>query len=113
MNAVLYAPARGDVIWLDFSPQAGREQAGRRPAVVMSSSVYNRTVGLAIVCPITSRKKGYPFEVRMPDGFPGTGVILSDQARSIDWRARNASYAGTLPDTVLTKVARNIDKLVA
>lgn len=79
-----YIPQRGDIIWLDFNPQAGREQAGRRPAFVVSPAAYNRKVGLALVCPVTSRVKGYPFEVVLPAGLAVTGVILSDQLKSLD-----------------------------
>ena len=74
-----YVPKRGDLIWLDFTPQAGREQAGRRPALVISKDEYNRKVGLLLACPITSRKKGYPFEVELPAGLPIVGVALADQ----------------------------------
>lgn len=75
-----YIPARGDVVWLTFNPQAGHEQAGRRPALVLSPSSYNRKVGLAIFCPITSQVKGYPFEVAIPAGSKLGGVILADDA---------------------------------
>ncbi|HWE40440.1 MAG TPA: endoribonuclease MazF [Isosphaeraceae bacterium] len=91
------APERGDVIWIDMSPQAGREQAGRRPAVVLSPRAYNAKVGLAIVCPITSRVKGYKFEVAIPDGLPVSGVVLADQLRSLDWRVRRAESIARLP----------------
>ena len=80
------APERGALIWLTFKPQSGREQAGRRPALVVSPSAYNSKVGLALVCPITSKVKGYPFEVPLPDGGPVQGVVLADQLRSLDWR---------------------------
>jgi mRNA interferase MazF len=85
-----YIPARGDIIWLTFNPQAGHEQAGRRPALVLSPSEYNEKVWLAILCPITSQIKGYPFEVEIPDGLPVTGVVLADQGKSLDWKARQA-----------------------
>lgn len=76
-----YVPDRGDVVWLDFTPQAGHEQGGRRPAVVLSPVAYNKKVGLALLCPITSQVKGYPFEVLIPSGSPVTGVILADQVK--------------------------------
>ena len=85
-----YVPARGDVVWLSFTPQTGHEEAGRRPALVLSPASYNGRVGVAIFCPITTRVKGYPFEVRMPAGLEVSGVILSDQVKSLDWRAREA-----------------------
>jgi mRNA interferase MazF len=95
-------PQRGDVVWLSMSPQAGHEQAGRRPAFVLSPGSYNAKVGLAILCPITSRVKGYPFEVVIPDGLPVEGAVLSDQAKSLDWRARKAEFICRLPgDTTL------------
>src|SRR5436853_619060 len=93
-------PERGDVVWIDFDPQAGHEQAGRRPAVVLSPASYNRRSGLALICPITSQSKGYPFEVVIPSDLRVTGVVLSDQARSVDWRARNSSLATKLPAAV-------------
>ena len=83
-------PDRGDVVWVSMNPRAGPEQAGRRPAVVLSPARYNGKVGLAILCPITSQVKGYPFEVRLPKGLPVEGVILADQAKSLDWKARHA-----------------------
>lgn len=101
MNLV---PERGDVVWIDFDPQAGHEQAGRRPALVLSPVAYNRAGGLAIICPITNKTKGYPFEVAIPAGLKVTGVILADQARNLDWRARNASPITTLP-VQITKMA--------
>jgi mRNA interferase MazF len=85
-----FVPDRGDAIWLTLSPQAGHEQAGRRPAVVLSPKAYNQKAGLAIVCPITQQVKGYPFEVIIPGSLAVTGAILSDQVTSLDWRARQA-----------------------
>ena len=86
-----YAPARGDVVWMHFDPQAGREQAGRQPALVLSPEAYNRRVGLALCCPITSQVKGYPFEVSLPAGLDVAGVVLADQLKSLDWRRRRAA----------------------
>ena len=86
--APAYVPRRGDVVWLTFNPQAGHEQAGRRPAVVLSPNAYNAKVGLALLCPITSQVKGYPFEVLLPHGLPVSGAILADQIKSLDWQAR-------------------------
>ena len=87
-----YCPKRGDIVWLAFDPQAGSEQAGRRPALVLSPESYNRKVGLALFCPITTKAKGYPFEVTLPDNIKVSGVILSDQLRNLDWKARKASF---------------------
>lgn len=99
-----YVPERGDLVWLSFSPHAGREQAGRRPGLVLSSSRYNGRIGLALVCPITSRIKGYPFEVRI-DGANGiSGAILVDHLRSLDWQVRRAEYAGKAPAQMLEEV---------
>ena len=87
------APDRGDVIWLDFSPQAGHEQAGRRPALVLSPQAYNKKTGQALVCPITSKAKGYPFEVELPVGLGVNGVVLADHIKNQDMKARNAYYS--------------------
>lgn len=94
-------PDRGDVVWVAFTPQAGREQAGRRPAVVLTPQRYNDKAGLAICCPITSQVKGYPFEVALPAGLPVSGVILADQVKSLDWRSRRATLIARLPDDVM------------
>ena len=107
-----YVPERGDVVWITFNPQAGHEQAGRRPAMVLSPKAYNGKVGLALLCPITSQVKGYPFEVAIPDGFPVNGVILSDQVKNLDWRARNAEKACSLPKDVITKVLQRVKTLI-
>ena len=86
VDAETYAPQRGDVVWITLNPQAGHEQAGRRPAVVLSPEAYNGKVGLALLCPVTNQIKGYPFEVLVPDGLPLSGAILADQVKSLDWR---------------------------
>ena len=104
-----YIPQRGDVIWITLNPQAGHEQAGRRPAVVLSPAAYNGRVGLAILCPITSQVKGYPFEVRIPDGLPVRGAILADQVKSLDWKARQAERMFTLPPDVNAEVLAKLD----
>lgn len=108
-----YVPARGDFVWLEFDPQAGHEQAGRRPALVVSHTAYNKKVGLAVFCPITSHVKGYPFEVQVPSGLPIAGVVLSDQVKSLDWRARRAKKIAAAPATVLDQVVARIVALVA
>jgi mRNA interferase MazF len=107
-----YVPERGDVVWIDFDPQAGHEQGGRRPALVLSPSSYNGRVGLAILCPITSRVKGYSFEVPIPLGLAVRGVVLADQAKNLDWRARNASFICTLPSTVIVEVRKKLSALL-
>lgn len=97
MRDPAYAPDRGDLVWIDFDPQAGHEQAGRRPGLVLSPEAYNRRIGLALICPVTRQAKGYPFEVRIPEGLGVSGVLLSDQVRSLDWRARRAELADRVP----------------
>lgn len=87
-----YLPDRGDVVWIDFNPQAGHEQAGRRPALVLSPARYNSKVGLLLLCPVTTQIKGYPFEANIPSGLRVTGTILSDQVKSLDWKARKAEF---------------------
>ena len=108
-----YVPERGDAVWITLNPQAGHEQAGRRPAVVLSPSAYNGKVGLAILCPITNQIKGYPFEVVLPSGLAVTGAILSDQVKSLDWRARNASFICALPPVTVTEVLQKLNTLVS
>jgi len=107
-----YVPNRGDAIWLQFNPQAGHEQTGRRPAVVLSPAAYNSRVGLAILCPITNQIKGYPFEVLIPSGQPITGAILCDQVKSLDWRVRHAEYICALPDTIVLAVLQRLATLL-
>ena len=99
-----YIPKRGDAVWISLNPQAGHEQAGRRPAVVLSAAAYNRKVGLGLFCPITSHVKGYPFEVKLPEDMDVKGVVLSDQVKSLDWRARQAEFICQLPDTTIAEV---------
>ena len=105
-------PDRGDVVWLKFDPQAGHEQAGHRPAVVLSPRVYNQKSGLALFCPITSRIKGYPFEVVLPPDLPVKGAVLCDQVKSLDWQARRARLIITLADTVMEDVLAKIRPLL-
>lgn len=107
-----YCPKRGDVVWISFTPQAGHEQAGHRPALILSPQSYNRKVGLAILCPITNQIKGYPFEVRIPSGLKASGAVLSDQVKSMDWRARKASLLCTLPDTAVRQVLNKVGTLL-
>lgn len=107
-----YVPRRGDVVWLDLVPQAGHEQAGRRPAVVLSPQAYNQKVGLALLCPITSHVKEYPFEVTLPAGGKVTGVILADQIKSLDWNARRAKFISALPMEVIEEVLAKVRVLL-
>ncbi len=107
-----YIPRRGDLVWLHFDPQAGHEQAGRRPALVLSPESYNGRVGLAILCPVTSQEKGYPFEVVLPPVGTVAGVILSDQVKSLDWRARRAERIESLPSQVTEEVLQKLGTLL-
>ena len=105
----VFVPDSGDLVWLTFDPQAGHEQAGRRPALVLSPRSYNQKSGLALVCPITNQMKGYPFEVPLPADCGATGAILADHLKSVDWSARRAAKIGRIPmpalDEVLAKLA--------
>lgn len=107
-----YVPARGDLVWLQFDPQAGQEQRGQRPALVVSPLEYNGKVGLALFCPVTSRVKGYPFEVGLPAGGRVTGVVLADQLKSLDWRARQATLIASAPSAVTQEILAKVRTLV-
>ncbi len=109
----VFVPDRGDIVWLEFSPQAGHEQAGHRPALVLSPASYNGRVGLALVCPITSHAKGYPFEVALPPTGAVAGVVLADQVRSLAWRARSARPAGRAPPAVVAEALGKARALLA
>ncbi len=108
-----YVPEQGHAIWFTFDPQAGHEQAGRRPAIVLTPAAYNRKTGLVLVCPVTSHTKGYPFEVSLPPGLPISGVVLADQVKSADWRARQAAYICELPSDVLPHILAKLSALLA
>ncbi len=108
-----YAPSRGDVVWISLNPQAGHEQAGRRPALVVSPVAYNRKVGLAILCPITNQVKGYPFEVMIPPGFGVTGAVLSDQVKSLDWSERQAEFICRLSKETVLEVIEKLGTLLS
>ncbi len=107
-----YIPESGDIVWITFNPQAGHEQAGHRPALVLSPAAYNGKVGLAILCPITSQVKGYPFEVLIPDGLEISGAILSDQVKSLDWKARKAEFVCKLPLLTFNEVVQKLSALI-
>jgi mRNA interferase MazF len=107
-----YRPRRGDLIWLNFTPQAGHEQAGRRPALVISRDEYNHKVGLLLACPITNRKKGYPFEVELPAGLPVAGAILADQVRNLDWKVRQADFIGRVGADTFAEVLGKLNALI-
>ncbi|MEZ4866207.1 MAG: endoribonuclease MazF [Caldilineaceae bacterium] len=107
-----YIPDRGDIVWLMFNPQAGHEQAGRRPALVLSPAAYNGKTALALVCPITSQVKGYPFEVQIPMGLAIAGVVLADQVKSLDWRVRRAAFICQAPQLTLDEVLQKLGVLL-
>ena len=107
-----YVPDAGDVVWVEFSPKLGREQAGRRPAVVLSPRVYNERASLAVLCPVTSHAKGYPFEVALPAGSRLRGVVLADQLKSLDWRQRRAQKAGRISPETLAQVRKRVGTLI-
>jgi mRNA interferase MazF len=107
-----FVPARGDLVWLQFAPQAGHEQSGRRLAVVVSPQSYNEKVGLCLCCPVTSHLKGYPFEVKLPAEQEIAGVVLCDQVKSLDWKARGAALIGTLPSLAVKDIQAKILTLI-
>ena len=107
-----YVPEAGDLVWLTLDPQAGREQAGRRPALVLSPRIYNAKTGLALVCPITNQAKGYPFEVAVPAGHGAPGVILADHVKSVDWNARRAERLGHCTSAVIDEVRARLAPLL-
>jgi mRNA interferase MazF len=107
-----YIPSQGDLIWLEFNPQAGREQSGLRPALVISPHLYNSKVGLALMCPITSQIKGYPFEVILPAKHKISGAILADQIKSLDWRTRKAKFVCKTPTNILAEVIAKIQTII-
>ncbi|MFZ2960579.1 MAG: endoribonuclease MazF [Candidatus Ozemobacteraceae bacterium] len=107
-----YIPDRGDIVWINMNPQVGREQSGRRPAIVLSPLKYNSKAGLSLICPITSQTKGYPFEVIIPEGFKIKGTILADQFKSIDWDARQVELIFKAPERVIEEVQAKIIALI-
>lgn len=107
-----YVPDRGDVVWLEFDPQAGHEQAGHRPAVVLSPRIYNQKSGLALFCPVTTRIKGYPFEVVLPPDLAVQGAVLCDQVKSLDWSARRSRLAVGLPQSVIDDILAKVRALL-
>ena len=106
-----YVPERGDLVWIAFDPQAGHEQSGRRPGLVITPLSYNAKVGLALICPVTSQVKGYPFEVRVPQGYEVSGVVLADQVKSLDWKARRATFCCELPAEAVHDVLNKLGTL--
>lgn len=105
-----YVPDTGDIVWVQFSPQAGHEQAGHRPALVLTPASYNRLRGMMICCPMTTRSKGYVFEVKAADG--DESVILADQIKNIDWRARKASFKAKASTAAVAEVRAKLRPLL-
>ena len=112
MRTPAYPPARGDLVWLQFTPHAGHEQSGRRPAIIVSPVEYNQRVGLCLCCPITSQVKGYPFEVQLPPGAGVTGAVLCDQVKSLDWKARKATRIAAVPRSLMGEIQARILALI-
>lgn len=108
-----YTPDKGDIVWVTFNPQAGHEQSGHRPALVISPRAYNVKVGLALFCPITNQIKGYPFEVTLPEDLGITGAVLSDQVKNLDWKARNAKFIKKLPAQKFNEVVSKLGTLIS
>ncbi len=106
-----YVPHRGDIVWLNFTPQVGREQMGTRPALVLSPEKYNKKTGLAVCCPITSNIKGYPFEV-VVSGKKINGAVLADHLKNLDWKARKAKFIEKASDDVVNQCSLKISVLI-
>jgi mRNA interferase MazF len=107
-----HCPDAGDLVWIDLNPTLGHEQSGHRPALVLTAKSYNTVAGLCVVCPITSRVRGYPFEVALPQGAALSGVVLADQPRSVSWQKRHARYAGRAPAALLDDVRERLHALL-
>lgn len=112
MVARVYVPDAGDLVWLTFDPQAGHEQRGRRPALILSPRSYNSKARLAIACPVTSHVKGYPFEVSLPAGGRISGVVLADHVKNLDWQARQVTFESKAPAEVVTDVRERLRVLL-
>ena len=108
-----YVPGKGDLIWIDFTPQSGHEQAGNRPALVISPKSYNQKIGLAILCPVTSHVKDYPFEVPLSHNSRIKGVVLSDQLKNLDWKSRNAKFIEKVDKSMFSEVIKKIYTLIS
>ncbi len=107
-----YVPERGDLIWLNFTPQSGHEQRGKRPALVLSPKNYNQKTSLCLCLPITSQIKGYPFEVALPNDLSISGVVLSDQIKSLDFRVREARFISKAPKSLVSQATLNATALL-
>jgi len=112
MSRKSYIPDRGDFVWITLNPVTGHEQAGRRPALVLSPKSYNRKTGLCVLCPATRQQKGYAFEVEVTNSDGTVSVVLSDHLRNVDWRARKVELIHRVPGSVLSDVVARIDALI-
>ncbi|MGD9728518.1 MAG: endoribonuclease MazF [Nitrospiraceae bacterium] len=112
MSRRSYVPDRGDIVWLEFNPQAGHEQAGHRPALVLSPANYNRLSGLMLCCPMTTKRKGYPFEVVISDAREQASIVLADQVKSLDWKVRKAVKKGVVPSDVIAETLSKLQTLL-
>ena len=112
MNGSTSVPERGDVLWMHMNPQAGHEQAGHRPVLVISPASYNGLRGMSVVCPISNQQKGYPFEVELPAGLPVSGVVLSDQMKNLDWRVRATGYLARVDEETVLRVVERFLPLI-
>lgn len=111
MVDIKYIPRRGDLVWINFIPQSGHEQAGKRPAIVLSPVEYNKRTGVMIVCPVTSKENGYPFEVKVT-GKKINGVVLSDQVKCLDWRVRSTVFIEKVSEETLTETKEKLLVLI-
>jgi len=109
--AAEYVPDQGHIVNLSLDPQAGHEQAGRRPVLILSVKRYNKVSSLCLICPITNQAKGYPFEIELPKGLKTTGVLMSDQIKSLDWRARQAEFVDDIPLSIVEDVIKRVNLL--
>ena len=107
-----FIPERGDVVWINLDPQAGHEQAGVRPVLVLSPAAYNGRVGLMVCCPITTQSKGYPFEVLIKNNLKVSGIILADQVKSLDWKARGAKKKGRISEDELSETLNKLKAVI-
>ncbi len=107
-----YIPKQGDIVWFTFDPQSGHEQKGRRPALVVSKELFNRSTGMVIVCPITNAERGFPFHVPVPEGSKVSGFVMIEQVKSLDFRARRAQLAEKGGDTLLADVLSILDACI-
>lgn len=112
MRSKEYVPDRGDIVRINYNPKARHEQSVGRPAVILSPAIYNKKVGLVLLCPVTTQIKGYPFEVLIPDGYSVRGIVLSDQVKSLDWRVRKAEHITKLPDDVINEILGKLSTLL-